>query len=195
MRTPLILASISPRRRQLLSERGIDFEIVPSNAPETPAPGESPRDFAQRAAREKVVEVARRYPDRFILGADTVVTLDGIIFGKPMDRDDARRMLRSLSGHRHFVLTAVALRHPAGRVEELLVETEVEFRELTEEEIEDYVEGGEPFDKAGAYAIQGAAGRFVRAVRGSYSNVIGLPIEEVALLLQARRPVQARVAE
>ena len=195
MSAPLILASISPRRRALLAEHGVEFEVIPSNVPETPLTGESPGQFARRAAQEKVAEVARRYPGRFILGADTVVVLDGAIFGKPMDRDDARRMLRSLSGRRHAVLTAVALLHPTGHVEEVLVETEVEFRTLADEEIEEYIERGEPFDKAGAYAIQGSAGKFVRAVRGSYSNVIGLPIEEVTTLLQVHVPVPARASE
>jgi septum formation protein len=195
MSAPLILASLSPRRRELLSEHGVEFEVVPSHVPETPLAGESPRQFARRAAQEKASEVARRYPGRFVLGADTVVVLDGAIFGKPTDRDDARRMLRSLSGRRHAVLTAVALLHPTGRVEEVIVETEVEFRVLADEEIEEYIEKGEPFDKAGAYAIQGWAGKFVRAVRGSYSNVIGLPIDEVTTLLQAHVPVQARASE
>jgi len=184
MSAPLVLASASPRRRELLARLGIAFDVVASDVPETPLPGEHPEHFAQRAARDKSVEVARRCPGRYVLAADTVVVIDDTILGKPVDRDDARRMLQALSGRTHRVLTAVALIDPQQRIEELLVQSRVEFRRLTAGEVEDYLDSGEPFDKAGAYAVQGRAQQFVVRVDGSLSNVIGLPMDEVAALLR-----------
>jgi septum formation protein len=191
MSCPLILASASPRRRELLRQLGVRFEVVPSDTPETPLPGELPADFARRVAREKAIDVARRRPGTVVVGADTVVVLDGEIFGKPRDGADARRMLRRLSARVHRVLTAVALVDAAGAVDVIGVESEVEFRALTDAEIDAYVATGEPFDKAGAYAVQGGAGHFVTRLTGSRSNVVGLPIEEVADLL--RRHLTAEV--
>ena len=184
----LVLASASPRRRELLVQRGIAFRVDASDVPETPRPAESAEAFARRVARDKAAEVARRHPQAFVLGADTVVVLDGLIFGKPADRADARRMLRALAGRAHRVLTAVALIAPTGAVDELLVESQVELRALAAAEIEAYLDSGEPFDKAGAYAVQGLAGQFVTRVRGSRSNVIGLPVDEVVDLLRRRIP-------
>jgi septum formation protein len=191
MTAPLVLASASPRRRALLAQLGIPFDIVTSDVPETPQPGESAAAFAQRVARDKAIEGARRRPGTYVLGADTVVVVEGAILGKPADRDDARRMLCTLSGRAHEVLTAVALVDPAGDVDEIVVRTGVEFRRLAAEQIEHYLDSGEPFDKAGAYAVQGGAQTFVLQVRGSYSNVVGLPMEEVAALLRRRLPAQA----
>ncbi len=188
MAATLILASASPRRRELLAQSGLFFEVVASDIPEVPAAGESPEAFAQRVAREKALEVARQRHSVHVLAADTVVTIDGAIFGKPLDAGDARRMLRALSGRTHRVLTAVALIDPRGHVEELLVATEVEFQPLTAAAIDDYLATGEPFDKAGAYAVQGVAGKFVVQVRGSLSNVIGLPMEAVSALLRRHFP-------
>jgi len=211
MAAPLILASASPRRRELLAQHGIAFEVVPSDIPEVPRPDETPEAFAQRAAREKALAVAQCCGGRWILGADTVVAIDGLILGKPADHADAQRMLRLLSGRVHRVLTAVALVEPAGgvtflarprgslqaaesdglprHVEELLVASEVEFRHLTAAEIDDYLATDEPFDKAGAYAVQGLGANFVQQVRGSLSNVIGLPMEVVTALLRRCMPV------
>ncbi|MFI5398723.1 MAG: Maf family protein [Candidatus Binatia bacterium] len=194
METQLILASASPRRRELLAARGFRFEVDPSNLTETPRPGEPPDVFAQRIAAEKAGDVARRHSDTCVLAADTVVVVDGTLFGKPADRGDARRMLQALSGRTHRVLTAVALVEPNGAVEELLVESQVEFRPLTAAEIEEYLESGEPFDKAGAYAVQGLARKFVVRVRGSHSNVVGLPMEAVTDLLQRHLPSAADTA-
>jgi len=178
----LVLASASPRRRELLSGLGVPFEVRPADVPEVRRPGEEPARFAARLAREKATAVAR--PGEWVLGADTIVVVDEEILGKPADAADARRMLALLSGRAHHVLTAVALIGPGGELAgELVGDTVVEFRDLTGEEIADYVAGGEPMDKAGAYAIQGGAGRFVRRTEGSYSNVVGLPVEEVAELL------------
>jgi septum formation protein len=155
-----------------------------SGIPEVPEPGEDAAAFAGRAAFEKAMEVAAKQPGRWVLGADTVVVIDGRILGKPSGAAEARSMLRCLSGRVHHVLTGVALIAPDGRrIADLVVRSSVEFRELSHEEINAYAESGEPLDKAGAYAIQGGAGRFVLGVTGSYSNVIGLPIEEVQRLL------------
>jgi len=183
MSATLILASASPRRRDLLAARGVRFEVVPSTVAETPRPGEPPEAFARRIAREKACDVAQQRSGTCVLAADTVVIAGANLFGKPKDRADARRMLRALSGRAHRVLTAVVLVRPDGRIAETAVESEVEFRQLTAGEIEAYIESGEPFDKAGAYAIQGLAREFVTDVRGSYSNVIGLPMDEVLELL------------
>jgi septum formation protein len=188
---PLILASASPRRRELLRSVGVPFDVIPSDVPEDPLSGEQCDAFARRVARDKAVEVARRRPGAFVLGADTVVVVDGDLLGKPRDRADAHRMLTLLSGRAHRVLTAVALVDPAGEIDEILVETEVEMRPLSREEIEAYVDSSEPYDKAGAYAAQGGAARFVRDVRGSYSNVIGLPLDEVEALLRRHRMIVA----
>lgn len=180
----LILASASPRRRELLAASGYRFEVVPSTVDEILLPGESPALFAQRVAREKACEVAGRRPGTCVLAADTVVVVNGALFGKPADRNHARRMLRALSARVHRVLTAVALIPPTAAPESVLVESEVEFRRLTAAEIEAYLDSEEPYDKAGAYAVQGEARKFVASVRGSYSNVIGLPMEAVAELLR-----------
>ncbi len=188
MSATLILASASPRRRDLLAARGVRFEVVPSSVEETPRPGEPPEAFAQRIAREKACDVARHRPGTCVLAADTVVIAGASLFGKPADRDDARRMLRALSGRAHRVLTAVAFVDADGHLAETAVESEVEFRRLTSGEIEAYLDSGEPFDKAGAYAIQGLAQEFVTRVRGSYSNVIGLPMDEVLELLRRHCP-------
>jgi len=186
----LILASHSARRSELLRNAGFDFEVSPSDVHEgEPLDGEPPEEFARRLARAKALFVAASSPKgRLILGADTVVIAGANLFGKPADRADARRMLRALSGRTHRVLTAVALVDDDGHIAEAAVGSEVEFRQLTAGEIEEYIESGEPFDKAGAYAIQGLAQKFVTGVRGSYSNVIGLPIDEVLELLHRHCP-------
>jgi len=178
-----VLASASPRRRELLQSLRLPFEVAPAGIDEIPAAGETPKQFAARAAGEKAAFVAARHPRRHVLAADTVVALDNVIFGKPRDRADAVRMLRALSGVTHRVFTAVVLLGDDAREDARLVETQVGFRAIAAGEIESYVDGGEPFDKAGAYGIQGEAARFVNAVVGSYSNVIGLPLEEVAAML------------
>jgi nucleoside triphosphate pyrophosphatase len=184
----VVLASASPRRRELLAQLGVAFDVVPSAVPEIPQSGEPAEVFAQRVAREKATEVARQCPGSVVLGADTVVVIDDTILNKPGDRNDARRMLRMLSGRSHCVLTAVALIDPSGQCDELLVQSEVEFRPLSARDIEEYLDTGEPFDKAGAYGVQGFAKQFVVAVRGSYSNVVGLPIDEVIALLRRHVP-------
>jgi len=194
MSAPLVLASASPRRRELLAAAGYQFEVVPSEIPEIPQTGEAPETFAQRIAREKASDVARRRPGAYVLGADTVVVVDGILLGKPTNRAEARRMLRALSGRAHRVLTGVALVTPAGTVDSALVESRVEFRALSASDIEAYLDLEEPYDKAGAYAVQGYARQFIAAVHGSYSNVVGLPMELISELLRPWAPAtQAEV--
>jgi len=177
----LTLASQSPRRRELLGALGIALEVCPAHADETPHPGEAPDAYARRVAREK----ARAVPGDWVLAADTVVVVDGDILGKPRGDAEAAAMLRRLSGRRHQVLSAVCLRRPAVRLEfDAASATEVEVAPLDERTIAWYVATGEPRDKAGAYAVQGLFGAFVRGVRGSVSGVIGLPLDETLGLLR-----------
>jgi septum formation protein len=181
--TPLVLASQSPRRRELLDQLGIAHEVRPAHADEAVLPGEAPRDYVLRVAREK----ARAVPGAIVLAADTAVVLRGEVLGKPRDAEDARRMLRALSGTVHEVLTGVCVRRsaPALAIElDAVVSTEVGFAPIGAAEIDWYVGTGEPLDKAGAYAIQGAGGAFVVRVDGSVSNVVGLPLAETADLLR-----------
>lgn len=174
----LVLASRSPRRQELLQRAGFEFEVRPSGAEEVRRSGESGEDLARRAAREKSLGVAVFSPsDSLVLGADTVVVINGLILGKPSDPDDAVRMLRMLSGATHRVVTGVCLVRAPGQIEAVAHETTmVKFRHLEEDEIRDYVGSGEPLDKAGAYGIQGLASRFVTRIEGCYFNVVGLPI-------------------
>jgi septum formation protein len=175
---PLILASASPRRRQLLELLGVAIEVVPSAVDELPDAGELPARFAIRAARDKALEVAGRHPERLVLGADTVVELDGSVLGKPRSRAEAVAMLRALSGREHLVHTALALAD--GKAVHSLVDTaEVRFAALSDQAIEWYVSGPEPMDKAGAYAVQGRGGLFVLGVTGSPHTVVGLPIHRL----------------
>ena len=174
-----LLASRSPRRVQLLHEAGYRFEARPADVPEVPKPGETPLDYARRLALAKARALAGALP---VLGADTDVSLDGRILGKPRDAEDACAMLLALAGRSHQVISAVAL-VAEGREAVVATVTEVEFVPLTRAEALAYWATGEPADKAGAYAIQGRAARFVRAVRGSVTGVIGLPLAETCNLL------------
>ena len=182
----LILASNSPRRRELLRQAGFEFEVRPSAVQEKILAGESPEQFARRAAREKALDVGASAPHgALVLGADTIVVVDGEILGKPADALGAARMLCRLSGFTHRVITGVCLVRAPGVVEALEHETTlVTFRRLDEEEIRDYISSGEPFDKAGAYGVQGLASKFVTRIEGCYFNVVGLPIARVYELLQ-----------
>lgn len=183
----LILASASPRRRELLRRAGIAFRVRPAPVDESVRPGESPRRHVRRLAREKA-EAARRPGDR-VLGADTVVVIDGKILGKPRNAREAGRMLRLLSGRVHRVLTGICLLTSQGSCSEV-VETRVWFRRLTRAEIAGYIASGEPFGKAGAYAIQGLASRFVERVEGCYYNVVGLPVSRVNAMVRSLREVR-----
>ncbi len=175
----LILASASPRRRQLLAQAGVDFEIIESGIDERRDEAEPGPDFALRMGCEKALAVSARRPDALVRGADTVVELDGEIFGKPQNPDDARRMLRMLSARIHRVFTGFALVRGGRLVARAAIVSAVRFRPLSDAEIERYIVTSEPYDKAGGYAIQGDAGNFVAAVEGSTANVMGLPIDEV----------------
>jgi septum formation protein len=180
----IVLASASPRRHELLARIGVGFVVIDADIDESRRDGEAPERYVRRLAREKAVAGWRRRPaDIPSLGADTVVVLDGEIMGKPGSRDEAAAMLRRLSGRRHEVLSAVALAVSDKRVLIALNRTAVTFETLGEAWISDYCAGDEPMDKAGAYAIQGRAGRFVRRVDGSFSGVMGLPLEETMELL------------
>jgi septum formation protein len=180
----LVLGSGSPRRAALLRQLGVEFSVHPSDVPEIAGEREAPADFVRRLAREKGVAVAAKVSDAWVLSADTIVVVDGEVLGKPADADVARQMLRRLSGRDHEVVTAVVLMAPGGTfAAEVLGRSTVTFRTVTADELDAYVATGEPLDKAGAYAIQGGAARFVERVVGSYTNVVGLPMDEVRDLL------------
>lgn len=182
----LILASQSPRRRYLLQKAGIVFEVIPSRVDESAVPVGDPGAYVQTLARAKALDVGSTHPEAWVLGADTIVVIDGAILGKPGSKREAREMLRQLSGRTHQVYTGYALcrRSPARMITDAL-KTDVLFKALTEREIEWYIRTGEPFDKAGAYAIQGLGTFLVRSIHGSYTNVVGLPVCEVIETLMA----------
>ncbi len=190
----LVLASASPRRRELLTQAGYTFTVSPAHIPEDPRPGESPIAYVVRLAREKAEAIytqhSARNPDAealLVLGADTtVVAPDGEILGKPIDAADAARMLRLLAGATHQVITGVALVAP-GSVETAAEVTHVTMLTLSESEIADYIASGEPMDKAGAYAIQGSAARWIPRVHGCYFNVVGLPLALVSSMIEGTR--------
>jgi septum formation protein len=180
----LILASASPRRSELLRNAGIAFTVDPADIPEQPLPNEQPLQYAQRLARDKARAVFTRRSDNVVLGADTIVVADEHLLEKPADELDASRMLRLLSGRAHQVITGVSLIARGFEQSEAEI-TEVRFSTLSEDEIEYYVETREPMDKAGAYAIQGLASRWVERIDGCYFNVVGLPIPRVYRMLRA----------
>ena len=178
--TPLILASASPRRAEILRAVGWPFETHAADVDETRLGGESPEDFVRRLAREKAEAVARTRLFGLVLGADTTVVVDGEVLEKPRDEGDARRMLRLLSERRHEVLTGVALvRAETGRAVVGVERTRVRFAEMSEEEVAWHVETGDVLDKAGAYAVQGRAALFIEGIEGDYWNVVGLPVRLV----------------
>jgi septum formation protein len=191
----LVLASASPRRQELLRNAGLPFVVQPTDIPEVPQPGEAPRAFAERMAREKALAVSRLRPSDFILGADTIVVVDAHILGKPRDGADAARMLRLLSGRTHQVITGVCLVVPQLRTENRKLTTDFEtirsettlvtMDALSDDDIHSYILSGEPMDKAGAYAIQGMASRWVSRIEGDYFNVVGLPVSLVYKMLRA----------
>ncbi|MEA2237423.1 MAG: nucleoside triphosphate pyrophosphatase [Thermoanaerobaculia bacterium] len=180
-----ILASQSPRRRELLTSIGLAFDIVPSDVPEIHQPGESPEEYVARLSRDKAEVVAAKHPDAWIIAADTTVLLGDQLLEKPVDPDDAQRMLGLIAGKTHVVYSGVTLQNAARNWRETRVaESEVRMLPLDEREIEWYVSTGEPLDKAGAYAIQGVGAMFIDSIHGSYTNVVGLPL---ALLFQMLR--------
>jgi len=187
MQDKIILASASPRRRELLQQIGYAFEVIPSQAEEHEAPGETPEEHVVRLSHDKAREVSTRddIDGRWIIGSDTIVLRDGIILGKPADDEEAAQMLQSLSGRSHRVLSGYAiLDRKTGQSRCAAVTTRVSFRALTDTEIAGYIASGEPADKAGAYAIQGIGAFMVERIEGSYSNVVGLPLCEVIRALE-----------
>jgi len=189
----LILASASSRRQELLRNAGIAFTVQPTNIPEVLGDGECPRVSAERLAREKALAIFRQQANAFVLGADSIVIIDEQILGKPRDRDDAARMLRILSGRTHQVTTGVCLVGPQTRVgsgalasfEDVRSETSlVTMSTLTDDDIRSYIATGEPMDKAGAYAIQGIASRWIPRIEGDYFNVVGLPVSLVYRMIR-----------
>jgi nucleoside triphosphate pyrophosphatase len=192
----LVLASASPRRQELLRNAGISFVVQPTDIPEVPRPCEAPRVFAERMAREKALAGFRRQPDAFVLGADTIVVVDTAILGKPGNEADAVRMLRMLSNRTHQVITGVCLISPQLRTENQQPVTDFEdvrsettlvtMETLSDDDIRSYISTGEPMDKAGAYAIQGRASRWVSRIEGDYFNVVGLPVSLVYRMLIER---------
>ncbi|MDP2052436.1 MAG: Maf family protein [Acidobacteriota bacterium] len=185
----LVLASRSPRRAELLAAAGIPFEVLAADIDETPREGEAPDAYVERLAIEKARAVLALRPDAAVLGADTTVTIDGLILGKPVDASEATAMLRRLRGRAHDVFTGVALVSTEG-VRSGVELTRVWFNSMTDEDISWYVESGEPVDRAGAYAIQGLASRFIPRIEGSYSNVVGLPVALVSSILRQRKPLR-----
>ena len=188
---PLILASASPRRVELLRNAAILFVVDPAEVAEQPAPDEKPLDYAQRLARDKARAAFARHPESAVLGADTVVVVDRHLLEKPTDQADAARMLRLLSGRTHQVITGVCLLAPGFEQTEAEI-TQVVLSSLSEQEIAAYVASGEPMGKAGAYAIQGMASRWVARIEGCYFNVVGLPVPRVYRMLRAAEEATGR---
>jgi septum formation protein len=177
---PLILASKSPRRRYLLEQAGLKFSVMPSNIDETKIPLSSPETYVRHLSEAKADSISQQYPDKWVIGADTIVLNNGEILGKPQSEDDARTMLKQLSGQTHQVLTGYAVVCKAkNRKFSETIKTDVLFKYLTDEEIQWYIQTKEPFGKAGSYAIQGIGSFLVKSICGSYTNVVGLPVCEV----------------
>jgi septum formation protein len=181
--SPLILASASPRRRELLAACGLSFRIIPAAIDERPYPNEPAEVYVRRLASAKAAAVAKSHPDAVVLGADTIVTIDHALLGKPRGLDEARQMLSRLSGNVHEIVTGVAVL-AAERAASEVVTSRVLMRRITEATTAWYLATGEPFDKAGAYAVQGLGGALVEWVEGSYTNVVGLPLTETLALLR-----------
>ena len=182
----VILASASPRRRELLGTLSLSFSVIPAHVDERHHAGEPPEGYVTRLARSKAHHVAGQFPSAWVLGADTAVVLGQQILGKPADAEAARRMLISLSGRRHTVMTGLAVtRFDKGVMKVDVVSTRVRFHGLQATDIDAYIATGEPFDKAGAYAVQGRGGQFVAALEGCYNNVVGLPLERAMALLRS----------
>jgi len=184
MKNRLILASRSPRRFDLLKQMGLDFEVISSTVEEVFVSAESPREHVIRLAEAKALDVGNQFPENWVIGADTIVYVDGIILGKPKSREEAMDMLKRLSGEEHRVLTGISVRHSnKGRGECEAVETAVRVKSLSPVEMDWYIGTGEPFDKAGGYGIQGIGSFMIESINGSYTNVVGLPLCELMQML------------
>ena len=176
----LILASASPRRQELLRSVGLKFKIIPAHINENYLAGESPRQHVKRLSIDKAMVIARKYPEAWVLGADTIVVIDGLILGKPENKTQARKMLQKLSGREHKVFTGFTIAHVAAEIYRTkVIQSAVQFKTISPKEMDWYVASDEPYDKAGGYAVQGQGAFFIKSIRGSYTNVIGLPLCEV----------------
>jgi septum formation protein len=185
MSNRLILASKSPRRSELLRQVGIEFEVAPSGVKEDFVEGESFQEHVTRLAQLKARDVACKSPERWVIAADTIVSINGSILGKPKNAEEAMQMLRLLSGREHRVWTGCAVCHVAkGKADKQAVQTAVKMKHLSPDEMEWYVKTGEPLDKAGGYAIQGVGSFMIESIRGSYTNVVGLPLCELIQMLK-----------
>ncbi len=181
----VILASTSPRRKELFEKTGILFEVVGSSYEEDMTLDMSPKDLAIYLSRGKAEDVANKYPDAVVIGADTFTVLGNEVFGKPYTKEKAKERLMMLSGKQHSIITGFTIIEKSeNKIVSKAMETKVFFKDLTEKEIDDYVETGEPMDKAGAYAIQGLGGKLIEKTEGSYDNIIGLPVDEVVQILK-----------
>jgi septum formation protein len=175
-----ILASVSPRRQELLRSVGLKFKIIPAHVNEKYLEGESPREHVRRLSQNKAMTIARKNPSALVLGADTIVVIDGLILGKPKNKKQAREMLTRLSDREHKVFTGFTLAHDADKVYKTkVIQSTVQFKKISPGEMQWYVNCSEPYDKAGGYAVQGKGSYFIKSIRGSYTNVIGLPLCEV----------------
>ncbi|HEX2120669.1 MAG TPA: Maf family protein [Thermoanaerobaculia bacterium] len=180
-----ILASASPRRRELLASIGLEFEVVPSHVPEVHAEGEAPEEYVARLSRDKAAAIAGEHPSRWVIAADTTVLLGDQLLEKPADAQDAARMLATIAGQTHVVYTGVTLENrERGHRDTRVAESEVRMLPLSPPEIEWYVATGEPLDKAGAYAVQGIGAMFIDSIHGSYTNVVGLPLATLFQMLR-----------
>jgi septum formation protein len=180
-----ILASASPRRRELLTMIGLDFEIIPSHVPEVHQPGEAPEEYVARLSRDKANAIAAEHPDRWVIAADTTVFYGDALLEKPLDKADAARMLGIIAGRTHTVYTGVTLAHAGqGWRDTRVTESEVRMLAMSERDIDWYVQTGEPLDKAGAYAVQGIGSMFIESIHGNYTNVVGLPLATLFQMLR-----------
>jgi septum formation protein len=176
---PFILASASPRRQDLLRSVGLKFKIISAHVNEKYLDGESPREHVWRLSKDKAMTIALKNPDAFVLGADTIVVIDSLILGKPKNKKQAREMLTRLSDREHKVFTGFTLAHAKNKVYKTrVIRSAVRFKKISPEEMQWYVNSDEPYDKAGGYAVQGRGACFIKSIRGSYTNVIGLPLCE-----------------
>jgi septum formation protein len=192
-KTSLILASASPRRREMLKSVGLNFKIIPAHVNEDYLAGESPRQHVKRLSADKAMVIARKHPQAWVLGADTIVVIDGMILGKPKNKAQAHKMLRKLSGREHKVFTGFSIVHIATKVYKTqVIQSAVRFKTISPEEMEWYIACDEPYDKAGGYAVQGKGACFIRSIRGSFTNVIGLPLCEVMEALEQFKAINFR---
>jgi septum formation protein len=189
----LILASASPRRQELLRAVGLKFKIIPAHVNENYLAGENPRQHVKRLSSNKAMVIAGKYPGSWVLGADTIVVIDGLILGKPKNQTQAREMLQKLSGREHKVFTGFTIAHAAHEIyQTTVIQSSVRFKTLSPKEMEWYVACDEPYDKAGGYAVQGKGACFIQSIRGSYTNVIGLPLCEVLDAFKKLRSINFR---